>query len=129
MTAGQSGRTGSGEVAAGAGGARRAVTRLLASVLVCEAVVVALAIPVAVAVRQVDGALAGLVCGGLAVACLVMVGLLRFKWSLVAGGVLQLLIIAAGVLVSTMYFLGLLFAALWITAIWLGHKVEQLQAR
>lgn len=108
---------------------RAAITRLLATVLSCEAIVLALAIPVAVAVQDVDGAVAGLVCGGLAVACVVMAGLLRFRWSLVAGAVLQLLIIAAGFMVPTMFILGVLFAALWLTAIWLGHKVEHVPER
>ena len=50
-------------------------TSLLAAVLTCEAVVIGLAIPVAVAVQGVDGRTAGLLCGGLAAACLLLAGL------------------------------------------------------
>ncbi|GGT80733.1 hypothetical protein GCM10010177_44600 [Actinomadura citrea] len=97
--------------------------RLFATVLACEAIVIALAIPVAVTVLDVDGATAGGVCGGLAVACVVLAGLLRFPWAVHAGTVLQVLIIATGFMVPAMFFLGVVFGALWGTAIWLGRKV------
>jgi hypothetical protein len=103
--------------------------RLLSTVLGCEAIVIGLAIPVAVAVLKVDGAIAGLVCGGLAVICLMMAGLLRFPWAVPAGTALQVLIIATGFMVPTMFFLGALFGALWGTAIWMGRKAEGAGAR
>ncbi|TDD83713.1 DUF4233 domain-containing protein [Actinomadura darangshiensis] len=103
--------------------------RLFATVLACEAIVIALAIPVAVAVLDVDGATAGGVCGGLAVVCLVLAGLLRFPWAIPAGTVLQVLIIATGFMVPAMFFLGVLFGALWGTAFWLGRKVRTAQPR
>ncbi|WP_433335459.1 DUF4233 domain-containing protein [Spirillospora sp. CA-294931] len=106
-----------------------AARRLLATVLACEAIVIALAIPVAVTVLDVDGALAGGVCGGLAVVCLIMAGLLRFPWGIPVGTGLQVLVIATGFMVPTMFFLGLLFGALWGTSIWLGRKVEKAEAR
>ncbi|TMQ91484.1 DUF4233 domain-containing protein [Actinomadura soli] len=105
------------------------VRRLLATVLGCEAIVIALAIPVAVAVLDVDGATAGAVCGGLAVACLLMAGLLRFPWAVAAGGVLQVLIIATGFMVPAMFFLGVVFGALWATAIWMGRKAKSAAPR
>lgn len=103
--------------------------RLLATVLGCEAIVIALAIPVAVSVLEVDGATAGAVCGGLAVACLLMAGLLRFPWAVAAGTVLQVLIVATGFMVPAMFFLGVVFGALWVTAIWMGRKAETTQPR
>ncbi|MQY06216.1 DUF4233 domain-containing protein [Actinomadura macrotermitis] len=102
---------------------------LLATVLVCEAIVIALAIPVAVAVLKVDGGLAGLVCGGLAVVCVLMAGLLRFPWGVAAGSVLQVAVIATGFMVPTMFGLGILFGVLWAGSIWLGRKAEKAQAR
>jgi hypothetical protein len=43
----------------------------------------------------------------------------------VAGGtVLQALVIATGVIVPVMYFLGAIFAGLWVIGIWLGHRVD-----
>lgn len=105
------------------------VRRLFATVLGCEAVVIALAIPVAVSVMDVDGATAGAVCGGLAVACLLLAGLLRFPWAVAAGTVLQVLIVATGFMVPAMFFLGVVFGALWATAFWMGRKAESAQPR
>ena len=36
--------------------------------------------------------------------------------------------VAAGVIVPAMYVLGVIFAGLWAIGIWLGHRVEQVQA-
>lgn len=103
--------------------------RLFAAVLACEAIVIALAIPVAVAVLDVDGALAGGVCGSLALVCLLLAGLLRRPWAIPAGTVLQVLIVATGFMVPAMFFLGVVFGALWGTAIWLGRKAADAQPR
>ncbi|TDB89097.1 DUF4233 domain-containing protein [Actinomadura sp. KC216] len=112
-----------------AGAAANPARRLFATVLGCEAIVIALAIPVAVTTLDVDGATAGAVCGGLAVACLLMAGLLRFPWAFAAGSVLQVAIIATGFMVPAMFFLGVVFGALWATAFWLGRKAERARPR
>jgi hypothetical protein len=96
-------------------------------VLACEAVVVGLAIPVAISISGADAAKAG-IAGGLAVACLVVAGLLRFRWAYVAGTIIQILAIATGIVVSVMFFLGALFAVLWVIAIWLGRHTERATA-
>ncbi|WUI04291.1 DUF4233 domain-containing protein [Spirillospora sp. NBC_00431] len=103
--------------------------RLLAAVLGSEAIVVALAIPVAVTVQDVGAATAGGVCGGVAFACLLVAGLLRFPWAVPVGGVLQVLIIATGFLVPVMFFLGVVFGALWATGIWMGRKAASVGSR
>ena len=103
--------------------------RLFAAVLTCEAIVIALAIPVAVTVLDVAGATAGAVCGGLAAACVLLAGLLRFPWAVAAGSVLQVLIIATGFMVPAMFFLGAVFGGLWATCIWMGRKAAAAQAR
>jgi hypothetical protein len=103
--------------------------RLGAMVLVCEAIVIALAIPVAIAVGHTDGKTAGIAGGVAAVLCVVLTGLLRYRWAFVAASVLQVLVILSGFVVSTMFFMGAIFASLWITAIWLGRTVESGQAR
>jgi hypothetical protein len=51
-----------------------------------------------------------------------VVGRPRMGWALVAGTVLQFLVIAAGVIVPAMYILGVIFAALWVTGIWLARR-------
>jgi hypothetical protein len=102
--------------------------RLCGTVLACEAIVIGLAIPVAISISGADAALAGVVGGGLAVACLALAGLLRYRWAYVAGSIIQILAIATGTVVSVMFFLGALFGALWILAIWLGRHVERVNA-
>jgi hypothetical protein len=97
-------------------------------VLVCEALVIALAIPVAISVSHADAAVAGTAGGAAAVLALLLAGSLRFRWAYVAGSALQILVIATGFVVSAMFILGVIFGALWITAIWLGRSVESREA-
>jgi hypothetical protein len=102
------------------------VKRLCATVLIMEAVVIWLAIPVALAVDHApprSAVVAGVV---LAVAAVVL-ALVARRWlglAVVGGSVLQALVIATGVIVPVMYFLGTIFAGLWIIGIWLGHRVD-----
>jgi hypothetical protein len=91
--------------------------------------VTALSIPVAISVVHTDATTAALVGGGLALAGLIIAGLLRYRWAYVAGTVLQILVIATGFMVPAMFFLGVIFAALWVTAIWLARRVESAAAR
>jgi Protein of unknown function (DUF4233) len=100
--------------------------RLCAAVLIAETVVIWLAIPVALAVEHAPArraATAGVV---LAVAAVVLAALARrrLRWTIAGGSVLQALIIAAGVIVPVMYFLGTIFAALWVIGIWLGRRYD-----
>ncbi|WP_055481479.1 DUF4233 domain-containing protein [Sphaerimonospora mesophila] len=98
--------------------------RLCASVLGMEAIVVALTTPVAIAINHVPVPLAVTVGIGLAVLCVVVTGMLKRPFAYVAGSVVQILAIATGFLVPAMFFLGLIFALLWITAIFVAHRVE-----
>ena len=100
--------------------------QLCGTVLAMEAVVIGLAIPVAIVLEHADRGLAGGVGGGLAVCALLLSGLVGrpgLSWALVAGTVLQALVIAAGAVVPAMYGLGAIFAALWITGIWLARRL------
>ena len=99
--------------------------RLLVTVLSMEAVVVLLAIIPAKQLGHVNGGLAAAVCGAIAVVALLLCGVVgRGKAGLYAGSVFQAMVIACGVLISAMYILGAIFAALWFTGIWLGRKWE-----
>jgi Protein of unknown function (DUF4233) len=101
------------------------VRRLCATVLVFEAVVIGLAIPVAITIAHARPVVAGVAGGVLAVAALVIAGIVgRRRWALVAGSVLQAAVIATGVVVPAMYGLGVIFAGLWSTAIWLGRRYQ-----
>ena len=103
--------------------------RLCAVVLTLQAVVTALAIPVAISVAHADAGTAATAGGVLAVAGLLIAGLLRYRWAYVAGSILQILVIATGFVVMTMFFLGVIFGMLWCVAIWLGRRVESVTAR
>lgn len=99
-----------------------------ASVLVFEGLVVFFATLVALDLSDVGNATLWWVGGTVAVACIALAGLLRHRWAFVVGSVLQVLIIATGVVVPVMFFLGAVFAALWFLAIFLGRRVERLQS-
>jgi len=92
-----------------------------------EAIVIGLAIPVAIAVGHANPRLAGTAGGVIAVAAVLLAGMVGRRgqrWPYVAGSVLQVVVIAGGFVVPVMFFLGVIFAALWATAIWLGYRVE-----
>lgn len=101
--------------------------RLCATVLVMEAIVIGLAIPVAITISHASPTVAGLAGGGLAVAAVLLAAVLGravSRGALAAGSVLQVLVIAAGVVVPVMYALGAIFAGFWVLAIWMGRRAE-----
>jgi hypothetical protein len=101
--------------------------RLCATVLIMEAVVIGLAIPVAITIAHARPGSAGLVGGVLAAVAVLLaavVGRPSQGWTLTAGSVLQAAVIATGVVVPVMYALGVIFAGLWGTAIWLGRRYQ-----
>lgn len=101
---------------------------LCASILVCEALVIGFALLVAKDLSEVDQSVVLAVGGAAALLCLVLAGMLRHRWAYIAGSVLQVLLIAAGFVVPVMFALGLIFAAIWVLAIYLGRRVERIQA-
>jgi hypothetical protein len=110
--------------------------RLCATVLIFEAIVIGLSIPVAVHIDHVAPHTAGLAAGVAAGAAVVFAALARrlLPATLVGGSLLQIYVIASGATVPAMFFLGGIFAALWTTGIWLGYRAEhadghQLQKR
>src|SRR5712691_11241674 len=96
------------------------MSRLSATVLILEALVIALAIVPAVKLSDATPLSAGLAAG------VVLAALARRKLAvtLVGGSLLQVLVIVSGVILPVMYILGGIFALLWVTGIWLGHRVE-----
>jgi hypothetical protein len=107
------------------------VRRLCATVLIFEAVIIGLSIPVALTVQHAPARSAGIAGGCLAIAAVAAAILARWRlrWTLIGGSGLQVLVIAAGAVVTVMYFLGTIFAALWVIGIWLGRQAEQARAR
>jgi hypothetical protein len=103
----------------------KGLRQLCGTVLIMEAVVIGLAIPVAIVLEHANHGLAGGIGGALAVCAVLIGGVVgrpRMGWAVLAGTVLQVLVIASGVVVPAMYTLGAIFAALWITGIWLARR-------
>jgi len=100
--------------------------RLCGTVLIMESVILLLTIVPAIKFEHLNGGTAGGVGAGLAIAGLLlggMVGRPGKGWALVAGSVFQAAVIASGVLIPAMYVLGAVFTALWITGIWLARRI------
>ncbi len=100
--------------------------RLCATVLIMEAIVLCLAVPVAVQMNHRAPGSAWLTAGVAAAAAVLFAGVARriLPVTLVGGSLVQAFVIASGSVVPAMYFLGGLFAVLWIIGIWLGYHVE-----
>jgi hypothetical protein len=65
----------------------------------------------------------------LAAALFTTAGLQRRRVGLVAASVLQFAVIATGVLVPAMYFLGLLFTGVWVYLLWVRQEVTRAGTR
>lgn len=101
--------------------------QLCGTVLGMEAVVLLLAIVPMKVLEHVHGGTAAAVGCGIAAAAILLAALIgrpHMGWALYAGSVLQLVVIVSGILIPAMYVLGVIFAALWFTGIWLARKVE-----
>jgi hypothetical protein len=69
------------------------------------------------------------VCGIAMAVCVLLCGMLSRPGGLALGWVLQAGLIASGFVVGTMFFLGVVFAALWWASIHYGRKVDEIKAR
>lgn len=103
--------------------------RLCSAILFLEAIVLGLTTPVLISIASVKTATALWVGLGLAVACVLVAGMLRAPWAYALGWVIQVAALALGFKISSMFFLGAVFLALWATAYFLGRKIESDRAR
>ena len=101
---------------------------MCAAVLSLEAITLGLTTPVMISVAGVDAATALWTGLGLAVACLLLAGLLRREWAYSLGWVIQGAAIGLGFVIPLMFVLGGIFAALWASAYFLGIKIERERA-
>ncbi len=102
---------------------------MCAAMLTFEAIVLGLSVPVMISVEDVDTGLAVGLGLGLAVLCLLTAGLLRRPWAYAMGHALQVAAIGLGFVVTVMFFVGAMFAALWATAYLVGRRIEADKAR
>ena len=101
---------------------------MCAAVLAFEAVTLGLTTPVMVTVADVPLGRALVIGLGLALACVLLAGMLRREWAYACGWVVQLGAIGLGLVIPLMFFLGAVFALLWGTAYFLGRKIERERA-
>ena len=99
------------------------------SVLIMEAFVIGFAMLVAKDLNAHDGFPATLVGLIVVVGLILATGMLRKRAGLILGSVLQVGAISLGFAVTAMYFLGVVFAGLWATAIVVGKRVEAREAQ
>ncbi len=100
--------------------------RVLGStVLILEALVVLLAIPIAINVSNANATYALIIGIALAGLLVLTVGVITKPIAVPIGWVLQVLVIASGIVVPTMFFIGGLFALLWFYAVRNGQKVDR----
>lgn len=96
---------------------------VLAAILVFEAIVVGLAVPVATSLGGLDVATAGIVAGSVALVCLVTAGLLRYPFGRIVGSVLQFVVFGLGFVVPVMFALGIVFGGLWVWTIVMDRRI------
>ena len=101
---------------------------MCAAVLCLEAIALGLTTPVLITVADVATGTALAVGLGLAVACLVLAGMLRQEWGYLLGYAVQVAALGLGFVIGAMFVLGAVFAALWVTADLLGRRIERERA-
>ncbi len=107
----------------------RSVQRsMCAAMLTLQAVVLGLTTPVLISVETVSVATALWVGLGLTVACLVTAGLLRRPWAFYLGWAIQVASVGLGFVIPMMFLLGVVFAALWAGAFFLGARIDREKA-
>jgi Protein of unknown function (DUF4233) len=103
---------------------RSATESLLSIVLGLEAVLMFFVTVTAFGLRVVPGAVA--LGGGAALLVVFLIGawLVRYPAGIWFGWFLQLLLIAAGIVMTLMYFIGAGFAALWVFCFVTGRRLD-----
>ncbi|MER7988998.1 DUF4233 domain-containing protein [Streptomyces noursei] len=102
---------------------------LCASTLIGEFFVIGFAGLVAMQVTDLSRATIWIVSGIAMLLSLLLCGMLSRPGGVRLGWALQIALIASGLVVPTMYFLGAVFAALWWASVHFGRKVDEAKAR
>ncbi|WP_239456429.1 DUF4233 domain-containing protein [Nocardioides solisilvae] len=101
---------------------------MCAAVLGLEAIALGLTTPVMITLADVPTGTALAIGLGLALASLLLAGMLRAEWAYRAGWAIQVAAVGLGFVVPMMFLLGGIFAGLWGAADWLGRKIERERA-
>ena len=100
-----------------------------AMVLVGEILVVGFATLVAKDLSDVSGSTLAVVAGGTALLCVLAAGLLRSPVGYALGWLVQLLLVLSGFWVPMMFFVGIVFAAIWFVALQQGGRADAITAQ
>jgi hypothetical protein len=106
---------------------RNPMRRVLLAILIFEAIVFGLAVPVMIFNSDVPPSLAGSLGGAAALLALISAGTLRMPPGYVLGWLTQLVGLALGILTPTMLVVGALFAGLWVLTFVLGKRLDAAQ--
>ncbi len=102
--------------------------RMLATVMAGEAIAVffgALVARALTAARGGEGSTTYLVLGcALAVACLLAAGLMRGRWGVTLGWLVQLATLVSVLVVPTMVAVFVIFTGLWVACLVQGHRID-----
>ncbi|WP_199423853.1 DUF4233 domain-containing protein [Actinotalea solisilvae] len=107
---------------------RSARRQFAATILVLEAFLVGFAALVAFGLRLAPPSVVWGVAGALALSLVLSAGLLRSTAGYVAGSVLQVAVLAAGLAVPMMFVVGGIFVVLWVVALRLGGRIDRERA-
>lgn len=98
---------------------------MCSAILALESIALALTAPVMIMIADVPQAVALTISIGLAVASLVVAGMLRKAWAYHLGTAIQVAAVGLGFVVPMMFFLGGIFALLWGGALFLSAKITR----
>jgi hypothetical protein len=101
---------------------------MCAAILCLEAIALGLTTPVLISIADVAVGRALAIGLGLALACVLLAGMLRSEWAYAIGWAIQVAAIGLGFVVPMMFLLGSIFTLLWGAAYFLGRKIEQERA-
>ena len=101
---------------------------VMAGTLIMEGIVVALALPVVATLGSGIGSATGWAVIALALALVVLCGMLRHRWAVPVVLVLQVALIAFFFALPAVSIIGMLFLAIWLWLLWLRRDVTRRMA-
>ncbi|PWI45487.1 DUF4233 domain-containing protein [Streptomyces sp. ICBB 8177] len=102
---------------------------LCASTLIGEAFVIGLAGLVAMNLSGYASGTVWAVCGSAMALCVLLCGLVTRPGGVAVGWVLQAALVASGLVIPMMFFLGASFAGLWWAAVHFGRRIDEFKRR
>ncbi|MYR60029.1 DUF4233 domain-containing protein [Streptomyces sp. SID625] len=102
---------------------------LCSSTLIGEFFVIGFAALVAMKDPDLSMGTVWTVSGVAMVLCVLLCGMLGRPGGVALGWALQIALVASGVVVPVMYFLGAVFAGLWWASVHFGRKIDEAKAR